>query len=302
MPQLDSQGVRTPPIQEDETALIPYAVWEHYLKFRDIELIKPWFRPLVIHTSNFMENFRDERTGLPMPSFDLWEEKTGIYSFTVASVYGGLTAAANFADLFGEIEEAKHYRQAAAEIKVACEKYLYDPEEKRFLKSIVVKPDGSIMRDMTIDASIYGLWYFGMFEPADPRIERTMSAIADGLWCDTNVGGLARYEGDEYHWDAEMDDWRDRMPGNPWIVTTMWLAQYKIAMARNVEELREAVQYFEWACERALPSGVLAEQYHPMNGAPLSVSPLTWSHAAYVAAVKEYVDKYAALTQPAPSS
>jgi hypothetical protein len=33
----------------------------------------------------------------------------------------------------------------------------------------------------------------------------------------------------------------------------------------------------------------MAEQLHPYTGAPLSVAPLTWSHAAYVRAVREYI-------------
>jgi hypothetical protein len=33
---------------------------------------------------------------------------------------------------------------------------------------------------------------------------------------------------------------------------------------------------------------VLSEQVHPYTGEPLSVSPLTWSHAAFVSAVQHY--------------
>ena len=35
-------------------------------------------------------------------SYDLWEERLGVHSFTVASVYGGLMEASNFTRLFGE--------------------------------------------------------------------------------------------------------------------------------------------------------------------------------------------------------
>ncbi len=35
----------------------------------------------------------------------------------------------------------------------------------------------------------------------------------------------------------------------------------------------------------------MAEQIHPYSGAPLSVSPLTWSHATYVETVLEYWEK-----------
>ena len=33
----------------------------------------------------------------------------------------------------------------------------------------------------------------------------------------------------------------------------------------------------------------MAEQLHPFTGEPLSVSPLTWSHAAFVASVERYL-------------
>jgi glucoamylase len=40
-----------------------------------------------------------------------------------------------------------------------------------------------------------------------------------------------------------------------------------------------------------LPSGVLAEQVNPFTGEPVSVSPLTWSHAAFVITVQKYLKK-----------
>jgi GH15 family glucan-1,4-alpha-glucosidase len=34
---------------------------------------------------------------------------------------------------------------------------------------------------------------------------------------------------------------------------------------------------------------MLAEKIHPYTGEPLSVSPLTWSHAAFVTALQVYL-------------
>jgi hypothetical protein len=48
----------------------------------------------------------------------------------------------------------------------------------------------------------------------------------------------------------------------------------------------------QWAADRALPSGTMAEQLHPYTGDPLSVSPLTWSHAEYVRTVREYINRH----------
>jgi hypothetical protein len=39
----------------------------------------------------------------------------------------------------------------------------------------------------------------------------------------------------------------------------------------------------------------MAEQVHPHTNAPLSVSPLTWSHATLVMTVREYMARRAAL-------
>jgi hypothetical protein len=36
----------------------------------------------------------------------------------------------------------------------------------------------------------------------------------------------------------------------------------------------------------------MAEQLHPYTGEPLSVSPLTWSHAEYVRTVREYIHRH----------
>ena len=297
IPMVDEEGKQQLPIQEDETAVIPYVLWQHYLKFRDIEAIKPLFRSLVIETANFMVDHREKNTGLPAPSFDLWEEGSGIYSYTVAAVWAGLTAAANFADLFGELEDATRYRSAAAQIKQACVSHLYDSTEGRFLKGVSVQEDGKKKYDFSVDASLYGLWYFGMFEPDDPRIKRTMQAVLDKLTCQTPIGGIARYEGDQYYWDTALEVDRKKVPGNPWFICTLWTAQYRIATAKTLEELKSAEEILKWVCEKALPSGVMAEQIHPLTGEPRSVSPLTWSHATYVAAVHEFLEKYQSLQQ-----
>jgi len=295
MARVDEEGSFRPPIQEDGTAVIPYVIWQHYLKYRDIEVLAPWLRPLLIQSGNFMVEFRESHTKLPAPSYDLWEERVGIYSYTVATVWAGLNAAANAAGLFGEVADADRFHRAAAEIKEACEAYLYDNKLGRFLKRISVNSKGEVEPDSTVDVSLYGLWYFGMFDPNDPRIVGTMSAIVDRLSCQTDIGGLARYEGDEYHWDPDLQDQRDKIPGNPWIISTLWLAQYQIARARSVEDLKQVLSVLEWVCARALPSGVLPEQIHPLTGEHLSVSPLTWSHATVVTVVQDYLEKNEAL-------
>jgi GH15 family glucan-1,4-alpha-glucosidase len=135
-----------------------------------------------------------------------------------------------------------------------------------------------------------------MYPSTDSRIVATMAAIEARLWVKTPVGGLARYEGDPYR---QVSRDRVQVPGNPWFVTTLWLAEWYATVAHTPAELQRASDLLTWVTRHALPSGVLAEQIHPYTGAPLSVSPLTWSHAGFVAAVHSYLQAYERLHSPA---
>jgi GH15 family glucan-1,4-alpha-glucosidase len=289
MPWADEEGKLQLPIQEDATALVIYSLWHHYRKFRNVEHIRPLYRKLIKNAADFMANYREPHTKLPGPSHDLWEERRGIHTFTVAAVWAGLQAAANFAEMFGEVALTQQYRGAAADIKEAAIKYLFDKKLGRFLRSIEINANGTVEPDYIIDSSVSGLFLFGMLQATDPRIESTMTAVIDRLWCKTEVGGVARYENDCYQQTSQDII---NVPGNPWFICTMWVAQYHIARAQSLDDLKPAIQILTWAKHCALPSGVLAEQVHPETCAPLSVSPLTWSHAAVVIAIHEYINKY----------
>ena len=287
-------GRKELPVQEDETALVLWALWRHFSRFREVEFIKPLYRGLVVRGANWMTSYRDMETGLPQPSWDLWEERRGVHAWTVGATWGGLQAAAHFADAFGERELAAGYRRAADEIRKGADTHLWRREDERFVRMINRQADGSWAVDRTVDASIAGLWIFGMYPPDDSRIVKTMAVIRDRLWVKTEVGGLARYEGDQYYRvspDAAV-------PGNPWFICTLWLAQWYAETACRGEDLKAALDLLKWTCDHALRSGVLAEQIHPHDGTPLSVSPLTWSHAALISTVHAYLRARARVGSP----
>ena len=276
------------PIQEDETALVVWALWKHFQRYRDLESVKPLYGRLVRKAADFMVKYREPHTGLPAPSYDLWEERRGILSFTCASVYAGLRAAAEFARSFGESGNAERYEKAAAEIRAAMDAYLFRPELGRFARMITVSPSGAVTVDPVIDASLWGLFYFSAYPPDDPRVRATMEAVHAELWCKTPVGGIARYTDDYYH---QISQDVAAVPGNPWFICTLWWADYLIATAKDPEDLRKALLIIDWVDRHKLRSGVLAEQVHPFSNAPLSVAPLTWSHATYVATVQAYLEQ-----------
>jgi GH15 family glucan-1,4-alpha-glucosidase len=88
------------------------------------------------------------------------------------------------------------------------------------------------------------------------------------------VGGIKRYEDDPY------------IGGNPWILTTLWLAQYRIA----VGELEKAEQLLQWAVDHRTAMELLPEQVDKQTGETAWVVPLTWSHAMYVSTLFQFAE------------
>ncbi len=265
------------PIQEDETALVIWALYEHYKASKDIDFIDEMYNKLVRPAANFMVSYRDEETGLPKESYDLWEERRGILTYTCSTVYAGLYSASNLADLTGNHEEASTYRKVANEIRKAIINYLYDEESGRFVRMIHRYRDGRWIKDKTVESSLALISEFGVLPENDQRVVNTIKSIEKYLWIKDGIGGIARYEGDYYH---RVDE---KLPGNPWIVTTLWLANWYI----EVEEYEKALELLNWVMKRKSQAGLLAEQYNPYTGEPLSVMPLTWSHSSFCYTVQK---------------
>lgn len=272
------------PIQEDETALVLWALWQHYDRYRDIEFAHRIYRQLIVRCAEFMTAFRDDELKLPQPSWNLWENRWGIHTFTCSTVVAGLRAAARFASLFAEKDRAQRYETAAAEIVAAMREHLYDATLGRFRRAL--EPlDNGFKPDATVDASLFGVFYFGCFDPADEMVTGTMKAVESVLGIKTDIGGIARFENDDYVRAS------DEITGNPWFNCTLWLADFYLEKAASQAELKPVLDALDWTVTRALPSGVLAEQLDPITGEHISVSPLTWSHASFVATVNRYLMK-----------
>jgi oligosaccharide amylase len=275
------------PIQEDETALVIWALWEHYDHCRDIEFAHRLYGKLTIPAADFMAGYIHQELKLPKPSWNLWENRRGIHTFTCAAVVAGLRAAARFARLFAEFDRAQRYEAVAIMIVESMRSRLYSKEHGRFLRSLQFHGDLDHEPDSTVDASLFGVFYLDCFAPDDKMVVSTMQAVEEKL---SVGGGIARFENDGYMRS------NDDGPGNPWFLCTLWLADYYIARARKAGDLDRAREILEWTVNNALPSGVLAEQLNPEDGTHVSVSPLTWSHSSYIATALRYLDKLRTLS------
>jgi GH15 family glucan-1,4-alpha-glucosidase len=278
------------PIQEDETAAIVFNLWKHYEMYKDIEFIESMYNTFIEPAAEFMCEYIEPITGLPQASYDLWEEKHGTSTYTSASVYGGLMAAAKFANLLGKDDSSRTYQAVAERIQSAIGKVLFDEETGSFVKHVIHTKDDELEYDRTVDSSsLYGLILYGVFDIDDEKITRMVKVVEERLQLHGNSKGFVRYENDAYY------KMHDANSPNPWVICTLWIARYYIEKAESVDELKYPLEILEWTCSHATPGGVLAEQMHPDTREQLSTAPLVWSHAEYVLAVKAYLEKLASL-------
>lgn len=272
------------PIQEDESAAVLFSLWNHYECTKDIEFIESLYKPMIERIARFLVSFRDEKTGLPLHSYDLWEEKNGVSTYTCAAVYGGLMAAAKFSEMLGKRNHMREYQDAAKEVKKATYSLLFNDKLQSFVRVGRFQGDQFVQEEIVDASSLFGLWYFGMLEQNDPLFLATEMQVKRLLKNPTPLGGYIRYQNDEYFRSGNLP--------NPWIIITLWEAQR--VLSREVvtdADLHFARELLDWAVNHQTASGLLAEQLDPHQGTPLSATPLVWSHAVYVETVLLYLKK-----------
>lgn len=257
-------------IQEDETASVIFIMNEYYEASQDSTTINALYHSFIVPCANFMTQFIDKATGLPHASYDLWEEKFLTSTYTVTVVIAGLLAAAKLAKVVESPDDATRWQKAAHAIRDRLDT-LY--QDGYFVKGYLLQPDGSLQYDMTLDISnLYGPYMYAGLALDDKRLLSTAVEVEKRLLGTSPIGGVIRYENDNYFLTKR------QYKGNPWHVTTLWLAQYYAGNGRT----DEARNLLKWSLDREIESGVLSEQYDPENGAPLSVAPLVWSHAELI--------------------
>ncbi|WP_380165920.1 glycoside hydrolase family 15 protein [Kroppenstedtia sanguinis] len=285
-------------LQIDEPGSILWGMWQHYLETGDRSFLEEIW-PAIRKGADFLVGFIDPETGLPRPSRDLWEEREGEHTYSAAAVYGGLTAAAATARELGYGEEAKRWSGAAASLQAAADRLLWNPERNSFLRGIklaVSREEYEAARsrgirttsetddkgytthrlwaDPVIDVSLLGVNLpFELFNLSDPRVKQTAAAVEEALG-QSPVGGIQRYEQDPY------------IGGNPWILTTLWLAQFKF----KAGDVAGGEKLLRWAVEHRTSLDLLPEQVDKQTGQPAWVVPLTWSHAMLVLTVLDWME------------
>lgn len=279
-PYVHDDGSSSPPIQEDETALVLFVFSQFYHMHPSSQLLDDYYEGLVVPMANFMSEYIDNSTQLPLPSYDLWEERWLTSTYTTATTYAALSAAADLADIRGDENSAVKWRAVAEDIHHAAQDKLYDQEAGYLIKGLVRTKDG-YNPDNNLDvSSVFGAFMFGLFTIDGAAIKSSISEITSRFDQPGRIG-LPRYENDSYR-RANNDE-----PSNLWHITTLWYAQYCI----ETNDTSTAENILSWVAQHSLKSSVLSEQVNPMSGEPIPVSPLVWSHAEYLTTMLDLMAK-----------
>ena len=257
-------------IQEDETAIVVFMLGE-YLKYsHDQFFVDSMYESFVKPAADFMNRFVDDETNLPHASYDLWEEKFLVNTYTAAITYRALLTASEMAINLEKFEDADRWH-AVVEMLLNNSKTFFNEDRKIFIKGYLLNSDG-LHIDSTLDiSSFYGAYMFEYYSE-NSNILDTLNSIEESLLDRSPSGGSPRYENDNY-FKSEPD-----YMGNPWFVTTLWMAQF---YARNGQK-DKAVGYIDWALKNSLHSGLLSEQINPVDSRIVGVTPLVWSHAELI--------------------
>ena len=262
-----------PPIQEDETAIVLFTFAQYYQLHPEEALLQDYFGSFIKPMADFLASYIDDHTHLPKPSYDLWEEVFITSTYTTATVHAALLAAAELADAIEDAQSAVRWRAAANDIQEAAHKYLFNIERGCFNKGVHIAQDGTVTADATIDsASVFGVFMFGLFALDSNELQQSVQALLTALEITEAKPGLPRYEHDNYRRVSH------ESIGNPWFVTTLWLAQYYIEINNTVE----AIRLIDWVQKHMAKTAVLAEQINPYDETSLSVAPLAWSQAEFI--------------------
>ena len=272
-PYVHNNNVLAPPIQEDETALTLFVFAQFYNMHPGKQLLDDYYDSLVRPMADFMASYINDTTGLPKASYDLWEQTFLTTTYTTSVVYAALSAAADLADSYNDEKNAVKWRSSADDISTAAHKYLYNENAKHFHKGLSVNGDLVTYNETFDMSSVFGGFMFGLFSVQSPQMKEAINTLEQKYSKDGVVLGLPRFDNDDY---LRVDS---NVTGNYWPITSLWLSQYYIEMGH----IDKAMAILDWVKSHSLATGVLSEQINPINGSMVSVAPLTWSHAEYVA-------------------
>ena len=255
--------------QIDETAGVIVGLYEHYLKIKDTDFLMKnvtMIHKAVDYLKLYVNDILSKEYKLPK-SYDLWEEYEGYSLYALTNIYAAFKAAMK---LYGIILPTNGKdNQILDEYCLRLKQYILETFFNEDFKSFVRD-----VNDFRMDISLLAPCVpFEILEPNSREMLYTVEKIEMRL--KTYTGGFLRYENDTY------------VGGNPWVISTLWMALYYIEANRK----DEALECFNFVLKTAGDNGFLAEQIDNVTLKPKWVIGLSWSHAMFVIVLEKLLEK-----------
>lgn len=268
--------------QVDETAIIPWGAWYHYLVTGDSNFITT-YKDLVKEAgtvaseenSHVCLNY-DSILKL-MYSQNIWEDKWGYFLYSNADIMAGLRDGALFMEKAGDTVTRDLFNSRKADFLSGIENSLYDTTTGRYAHGRYVKKVGWCQDaglepdpDISADISMLGLVTpFAVKPVTDTAVVNTLNEVEEALtdFSETKMayGGVVRYRADqEERYGADYRDHGDAYyDGGPWMMPTNWLSEYYLEWADTVTgtaEIDKAKGYLDYIIGYLGNLGLGAEQ------------------------------------------
>lgn len=231
-------------LQLDNEGSMLHGLWVHFLFTGDRDyLARRWDgvrRAAMWLTNNW---FR--------PEHGIWEfrERKSHWTYGKAVTYGGLMAASRIARELGRPDLAEVWRATAQQVLVQVLAESWSEHRQAFLRHY-----GD---DAAIDVSTLALVFYGLIDPMDERMKRTVELIDRAPGCLVR-GGVARWE----------------CASLPFYLATFWLARYYFMVGNAARGHR----LLDTCLSSTTTLGLMAEHFDPQTGAQWGNFPQAFSH------------------------
>lgn len=294
---VDYRGQEILPIQEDATAMNLIVIVDYFKTFKDKQfLIKNWnyIESIIkfLKSYNFKRyrgkssindyvegfNFNNEnsfasKSNLPYPSFDIWEQYFGIFTHTSILLLEAIKSAIEITEEINAIYLKQDLEAYYINLKKDIVSYLVDKNDNTFIKGFIFsETEKKIYKDSSMDAALINAFNISTDADVKAILKNTIDLKLKKILINTEIRGIARKEEDHYlHLEGDYQ-------GNPWILTSLWMAEYAKQNGDNVEMNTR----LKWVLKHTDHTGLMAEQTNPYSGFALGVKPLTWNHAEFI--------------------
>lgn len=221
------------------------------------------------------------------PSFDIWEEESGLHYYTLCVSAAALREGADWLDSTGESALARSYRAAAAIIHRTLDGY-WLPEGGHY-RSRVLATGTRSMKELDIAvilAAIHALGDGPAHTVRDPYMQATLERLESLFDAAYPINrhrsahrgpALGRYAGDVY------------FSGGAYYFSTLGAAEFCFLAAAHSHAasawIRRGDAYLATVRAYTPENGELSEQFDQRTGAQTSARHLAWSYAAFISCV-----------------